>query len=96
VIPLNISGSLAHSKEKPSVISPNTGESARIAFEALTREHLARLYAFALRLTGEPAAAEDLVQETYVKAYQTFHQLLPGRQARPWLMKIRGYAEAMR
>ena len=47
-----------------------------------------RLYAFALRLTGERAAAEDLVQETYVKAYQAFHQLLPGREARPWLMKI--------
>jgi RNA polymerase sigma-70 factor, ECF subfamily len=70
------------------VISPNTGGSTRTAFEALTREHLMRLYAFALRLTGERAAAEDLVQETYVKAYQAFHQLLPGREARPWLMKI--------
>jgi RNA polymerase sigma-70 factor (ECF subfamily) len=75
-------------EEKPSVISPNTGESAQTAFEALTREHLARLYAFALRLTGERAAAEDLVQETYVKAYQSFHQFVPGREARPWLMKI--------
>jgi RNA polymerase sigma-70 factor (ECF subfamily) len=70
------------------VISPNTGERERNVFEALTREHLPRLYAFALRLTGERAAAEDLVQETYVKAYQAVHHLVPGRDARPWLMKI--------
>jgi RNA polymerase sigma-70 factor (ECF subfamily) len=88
VILLSIDGGVAHSKEKPSVISPNAGECGRTVFEALTREHLPRLYAFALRLTGEPAAAEDLVQETYLKAYQAFHQLVPGRDARPWLMKI--------
>jgi RNA polymerase sigma-70 factor (ECF subfamily) len=75
-------------KGRPSVISPNAGQGGRTVFEALTREHLPRLYAFALRLTGERAAAEDLVQETYLKAYQAFHQLVPGRDARPWLMKI--------
>jgi RNA polymerase sigma-70 factor (ECF subfamily) len=88
VILLSIGGGVAHSKEKPSVISPRVGESGRTLFEALTREHLARLYAFALQLTGERAAAEDLVQETYVKAYQAFHQLAPGREAHPWLVKI--------
>jgi len=49
---------------------------------------LPRLYAFALRLAGERATAEDLVQETYLKAYQAFHRFLRGRDARPWLMKI--------
>jgi RNA polymerase sigma-70 factor, ECF subfamily len=88
VFPLGINGGVGHSKGKPSVISPNTGESGRTVFEALTREHLSRLYAFALRLTGERAAAEDLVQETYLKAYQAFGQFVPGRDARPWLMKI--------
>ena len=68
--------------------SPGSAGSERQAFEALTREHLRRLYAFALRLTGEHAAAEDLVQETYVKAYQAFHHVVPDRDARPWLMKI--------
>jgi RNA polymerase sigma-70 factor (ECF subfamily) len=70
------------------VIPSGAGESERDAFEALTRAHLPRLYAFALRLTGEHAAAEDLVQDTYLKAYQAFHRFLPGRDARPWLMKI--------
>jgi RNA polymerase sigma-70 factor, ECF subfamily len=68
--------------------SPGSAGSERQAFEALTQEHLRRLYAFALRLTGEHAAAEDLVQETYVKAYQAFHHVVPDRDARPWLMKI--------
>lgn len=68
--------------------SPDAGKSERTIFEALTREHLPRLHAFALRLTSERAAAEDLVQETYVKAYQAFRQFVPGREARPWLMKI--------
>lgn len=75
-------------EERRQVTSAHVGDSERHRFEALTREHLARLYAFALRLTGERAAAEDLVQETYLKAYQAFHQLVPGRDARPWLMKI--------
>jgi RNA polymerase sigma-70 factor (ECF subfamily) len=70
------------------MISPGSAGSTRLAFEALTQEHLPRLYAFALRLTGEHAAAEDLVQETYLKAYQAFHQFVPDRSARPWLMKI--------
>jgi RNA polymerase sigma-70 factor (ECF subfamily) len=64
------------------VTSANAGESERKTFEALTREHLPRLYAFALRLTGERAAAEDLVQEAY------FQRFVQGRDARPWLMKI--------
>jgi DNA-directed RNA polymerase specialized sigma24 family protein len=46
---------------------PGSAGNARQAFEALTQQHRPRLYAFALRLTGEHAAAEDLVQETYVK-----------------------------
>jgi RNA polymerase sigma-70 factor (ECF subfamily) len=74
--------------ERERMTSPGSAGSARQAFEALTQEHLPRLYAFALRLAGEHAAAEDLVQETFVKAYQAFHQFVPERNARPWLMKI--------
>jgi RNA polymerase sigma-70 factor (ECF subfamily) len=70
------------------MISPDSAGRARQAFEALAQEHLSRLYGFALRLTGEHTAAEDLVQETYVKAYQAFDQFIPDRDARPWLMKI--------
>jgi RNA polymerase sigma-70 factor, ECF subfamily len=80
--------SAAGSDERELMIAPGSAGSARQAFEVLTQEHLPRLYAFALRLTGGHAAAEDLVQETYLKAYQAFHQLIPDRNAHPWLMKI--------
>jgi RNA polymerase sigma-70 factor (ECF subfamily) len=74
--------------EREIMTSPGSAGSARQAFEVLAQEHLSRLYAFALRLTGERAGAEDLVQETYLKAYQAFRQFVPERNARPWLMKI--------
>lgn len=78
----------AGSHEGELMISPGSAGNARQAFELLTQERLPRLYAFALRLTGRHPAAEDLVQETYVNAYQAFHQFIPDRDARPWLMKI--------
>jgi len=85
-------------KERSLVVGRSARERDREEFEALTREHLSRLYAFALRLTGARAGAEDLVQETYLKAYQAFHHFIRGRDARPWLMKIllNTYREQMR
>jgi hypothetical protein len=47
--------------ERELMTSPGSAGSERQAFEALTQEQLPRLYAFALRLTGEHAATEDLV-----------------------------------
>ena len=47
----------------------------RQRFEELTIPHLAALYGFALKLTGDRAAAEDLVQETYLKALRGFGAL---------------------
>jgi RNA polymerase sigma-70 factor (ECF subfamily) len=46
------------------------------------------LYGVALRLTKNPADAEDLVQETYLKAYRFFHRFQPGTNCRAWLLKI--------
>ena len=58
------------------------------AFEELTLPHLRALYWFALRLAGHPAAAEDLVQETYLKALQAFGSLRDTGRVRPWLFQI--------
>src|SRR5262245_61756673 len=58
------------------------------AFEELTLPHLRSLYWFALRLAGNPAAAEDLVQETYLKALQAFESLRDKDRVRPWLFQI--------
>jgi RNA polymerase sigma-70 factor (ECF subfamily) len=61
-------------------------EHARFADEALA--HLADLRAAAAAMTRNPHDAEDLVQETYTKAYASFRQFREGTNARAWLLRI--------
>ncbi|MBO0837810.1 MAG: sigma-70 family RNA polymerase sigma factor [Actinobacteria bacterium] len=51
-----------------------------------------QLYAAALRLTGNPADAEDLVQDTYVKAFAGFRTFRQGTNLRAWLHRIQANA----
>jgi RNA polymerase sigma-70 factor (ECF subfamily) len=46
------------------------------------------LYGAALRMTRKPADAEDLVQDTFVRAYSAFHQFTPGTNLKAWLYRI--------
>jgi RNA polymerase sigma-70 factor (ECF subfamily) len=46
------------------------------------------LYSAALRMTRNPADAEDLVQETYFKAYRAFHTFQEGTNLKAWLYRI--------
>ncbi|WP_341368707.1 sigma-70 family RNA polymerase sigma factor [Yoonia sp. BS5-3] len=50
--------------------------------------HLAQLRAFAVSLTRNPVAADDLVQDTIVKAWKGFHRYQPGTNLRAWLFTI--------
>lgn len=50
--------------------------------------HLDALYNFALRLTTDPNDAEDLVQDTVVKAYRFFSSYQKGTNAKAWLFRI--------
>ncbi len=50
--------------------------------------HLDTIYRFALRLTADETRAEDLVQETFLKAYKSWHQYTPGTNCRSWLFTI--------
>lgn len=50
--------------------------------------HLDALYQAALRLTHNRATAEDLVQDTYLRAYRSFHRFNPGTNCRAWLFTI--------
>jgi RNA polymerase sigma-70 factor, ECF subfamily len=47
-----------------------------------------RLLRFAVRLTHDTPSAEDLVQETLLKAWRSFHQFRDGSSARAWLYRI--------
>lgn len=60
----------------------------RDRFEAIVNEHLDGLYGTALRLTRNRAAAEDLVQDTFLKAWRSFRTFQAGTNARAWLYKI--------
>ncbi len=61
---------------------------ARRRFEELALPHLRSLYRFAAKLTGNAAAAEDLVQETYLKALQALPTLRDPERAKSWLFQI--------
>ncbi len=57
-------------------------------FEQDVAPYLSQLHAAALRMTRNPSDAEDLVQETLLKAYSAFHQFTAGTNLRAWLYKI--------
>lgn len=65
---------------------PSPGAAPRFATEALP--HLDALYRFALRFSGARADAQDLVQDTILKALTAWDQFEPGTNARAWLMTI--------
>jgi RNA polymerase sigma-70 factor, ECF subfamily len=60
----------------------------RALFEEQALQYMDQLYAAAMRLTRNPADAADLVQETFVKAYQAFGQFQQGTNLKAWLYRI--------
>lgn len=66
----------------------DSGGERREEFERVALPHLDALYGFARKLTGNGADAEDLVQETYLRAYRFFDTFRPGTQIRAWLHRI--------
>jgi len=57
-------------------------------FERDALPYRGQLYPTALRMTHNPADAEDLVQETFTMAYASFEQFMPGTNLKAWLYRI--------
>ena len=60
----------------------------RKAFEEIAYPLLDSAYRTALRMTGQPAAAEDLVQEAFLRAFRAFDQFERGTNFKAWLFRI--------
>jgi RNA polymerase sigma-70 factor (ECF subfamily) len=60
----------------------------REEFNDLAMPHVAALLRMAVRLCGARDVAEDLLQETYLQAWRSFHRFEPGTNCRAWLYKI--------
>lgn len=65
-----------------------TGGDRSREFEEVALVHLDSVYRSALRLTHNRAEAEDVVQETYLRAFRNFHRFNPGTNCRAWLFTI--------
>jgi RNA polymerase sigma-70 factor (ECF subfamily) len=79
-----------HTSVTPEQTSPTPAQSNAPAedFEAGVLAQLDSLYRTALRMTNNPQEAEDLVQETMLKAFRFAHTYQPGTNLRAWLFRI--------
>lgn len=70
------------------VTTTEGADERRARFERDAMPFVDQLYAAALRMTRNPADAEDLVQETFLKAFAAFHQFEEGTNLKAWLYRI--------
>src|SRR5881409_1608739 len=79
-------------EEAPSIAEPGGGQDSpdalRSRFERDALPLLPSLYGAALRLTRNPADAEDLVQEAFLRAYRGFAGFTEGTNLKAWLYRI--------
>jgi len=77
---------MAHTPAPAS--SPPPADEKRVSFEREALVHLDAMYRVALRLTGNPADAEDLVQDAMLRAYRSWDRFTLGTNAKGWLLTI--------
>ncbi len=82
-------GAIVSSRDAGRIsVTEETVEARRARFERDALPFIDQLYAAGMRMTRNPADAEDLVQETYVKAFAAFHQFTEGTNLKAWLYRI--------
>nr|WP_078534013.1 MULTISPECIES: sigma-70 family RNA polymerase sigma factor [Streptomyces] len=83
-----VTGTEGGSNTQQETAASETVEQRSARFERDALAFLDQMYSAALRMTRNPADAEDLVQETYAKAYASFHQFRAGTNLKAWLYRI--------
>ncbi|WP_147944323.1 sigma-70 family RNA polymerase sigma factor [Microbispora sp. CSR-4] len=71
-----------------TIVDDTAAERRRLRFERDALPYIDQIYAGALRLARNPADAEDLVQDVYMRAFSNFHQFREGTNLRAWLYRI--------
>lgn len=80
---------MANRKHAAEVANAASQAVGRDGFADVVNEHAGTLFRFAVRLAGDPVEAEDLVQETFLRAQQAFGRFeMREYGPRPWLLKI--------
>ena len=81
--------SLLMSSDIATTTSKPESAADRVArFERDAMQYTSQLYAAAMRYTKNPHDAQDLVQDTYAKAFTAFHQYQDGTNLKAWLYRI--------
>jgi RNA polymerase sigma-70 factor (ECF subfamily) len=79
---------MTDSTTQPDPVAAETDEERSARFERDAMPYLDQLYSAAMRMTRNPQDAEDLVQETFAKAFAAFHQYKHGTNLKAWLYRI--------
>lgn len=77
-----------NSGEATTLETPEALRQRHIDFEREALPHMDALYNFALRMTSDPDEADDLLQETFLKAYRFFDKFEQGTNCKAWLFRI--------
>jgi RNA polymerase sigma-70 factor (ECF subfamily) len=76
----------AHVTDSDVVSRARQGDEA--AYELLVREHQEAVFRLAYLLLGDPGDAEDVAQETFIRAFKALDRFDTSRPMRPWLLRI--------
>ncbi len=83
-----MAGCLTNTEAVANGLSPDVAPDVRAELETEALSYIDSLYRTALRMTRNPADAEDLVQEAYLRAFRSLHQFKPGTNLRAWIFRI--------
>lgn len=75
-------------KPKGGALTKANSADLAARFTAEAMQYTNQLYSAALRYTKNPHDAQDLVQDTYAKAFTSFHQFEPGTNLKAWLYRV--------